>query len=243
MPATKAEIIARLQQDILPLQGFRPKLSSPAVDLALGPMKQAFPNAVFPLGVVHEFICKGIEEEAATDGFIAGILSGLMRKGGVVLWIGAYKMLYPPALKAYGIPPDKIIFIDAQQEMELMWVMEEALRCEGLAAVIGELRELSFTASRRLQLAVEQSKVTGFIIRRDPRSVGTTACVTRWRISPLPSALPEGMPGVGHPCWKVSLLKVRNGRPGVWDMEWSAGRFRHLPAAKTSPREVQKQAG
>jgi protein ImuA len=34
--------------------------------------------------------------------------------------------------------------------------MEEALKCEGLAAVIGEIKEISFSDSRRLQLAVEQ---------------------------------------------------------------------------------------
>lgn len=41
-------------------------------------------------------------------------------------------------------------------------VMEEALKCGGLAAVVGEVQDISFTASRRLQLAVEQSGVTGF---------------------------------------------------------------------------------
>jgi len=34
--------------------------------------------------------------------------------------------------------------------------MEEALKCAGLAAVIGEVREMDFKQSRRLQLAVEQ---------------------------------------------------------------------------------------
>ena len=38
----------------------------------------------------------------------------------------------------------------------MLWVIEEALKCEGLAAVIGEIKELSFTQSRRLQLAVEK---------------------------------------------------------------------------------------
>ena len=41
-----------------------------------------------------------------------------------------------------------------------MWAIEEALKCDGLAAVIGEMKELSFTNSRRLQLAVEKSHVT-----------------------------------------------------------------------------------
>ena len=103
--------------------------------------------------------------------------------------------------------------------------MEEALKCDGLSAVIGEMQELSFTASRRLQLAVEQSRVTGFILRHNPRNLNTTACVTRWKITSLPSELADDMPGVGFPRWNVELLKIRNGKPGAWQIEWTAGPF------------------
>ncbi len=34
------------------------------------------------------------------------------------------------------------------------------------------------------------------------------------------------MPGVGAPRWKVELLKVRNGLPGAWIVEWVDGRLR-----------------
>ena len=34
------------------------------------------------------------------------------------------------------------------------------------------------------------------------------------------------MPGVGMPRWKVELLKVRNGVPGEWIVEWADGRLR-----------------
>lgn len=103
--------------------------------------------------------------------------------------------------------------------------MEEALKCEGLSAVIAEVREINLTASRRLQLAVEKSGVTGLVLRNDADRLSTTACVARWRITPIISQLEDGMPGVGFPRWHVELLKVRNGNPGKWDIEWSAGKF------------------
>ena len=81
------------------------------------------------------------------------------------------------------------------------------------------MRELNFTSSRRLQLAVEQSRVTGFIIREDPKQLGTTACISRWKINSLPSALPDKMPGLGFPRWQVELLKARNGKPGMLPAE------------------------
>ncbi len=243
MNTSKAAIIAQLQKDILPLQGFKAVSKNTVEDIGLGVIKDAFPNHQFPLGAVHEFIAASPETAAATGGFVAGILASLMRKGGAAIWISAYRTIFPPALQSFGIAPDKIIFVDLHKEKEMLWVIEEALKCEGLAAVVGELPELSFTASRRLQLAVEQSRVTGFILRYNPRNINTTACVTRWNITPLPSQLDGKMPGVGYPRWKVDLLKVRNGNPGNWQVEWVEGRFRHVPAFSVVITEQQKKTG
>lgn len=183
------------------------------------------------------------EEAAATGGFVAGVLSALMGKGGATVWLSTNRTIFPPALVSFGIAPDKIIFVDLKKEKEILWAMEEALKCEGLAAVVGELPELSFMASRRLQLAVEKSRVTGFILRHNFRSLNTNACVTRWKITPVASQLADGMPGVGFPRWKVDLLKVRNGKPGNWQVEWAAGKFRHLAAASLIIPEQHKKTG
>jgi protein ImuA len=224
----KAHIIEQLKKDLLCLQGFRSTIASSTLDKALGPIAKAFPNASFPIGAVHEFLCAQAEDAATTSGFISAVLAALMQKGGVTLWISSGRTIFPPALKAFGIEPDRVVFIDLQKERDVLWSMEEALKCGGLAAVIGEMQEISFTASRRLQLAVEQSRVTGFIVRRHPRKLNTTACVSQWKIRPIPSEVEDNMPGVGFPRWNVELLKVRNGKPGVWDVEWAAGHFHHL---------------
>jgi protein ImuA len=228
MPSTKADIISRLKREILPLEGLRSSLPGMLPDLGLGPMNEAFPQGAFPLGAVHEMICDAEEQVSATAGFIAGLLSGLMKGNGAALWIGSSRILFPPALKMFGIDPDKILFADLQKEVDVLWTMEEALKCTGLSAVISEMSELSFTASRRFQLAVEQSRVTGFIIRNQPRHLLPNACVSRWRIQAIPSLSEDDLPGLGFPCWNVELQKIRNGKPGSWQMEWAAGRFRYL---------------
>lgn len=236
MKTSKANIIAQLQKEILPLEGYKPIAGNEGFDGGLGLIKHAFPNGTFPLGAVHEFFCTGAEDVSSTAGFIAGILSAIMIKGGVAIWIGP-GLVFPPALKAFGIEPDKIIFVQLQKEKEVLWAAEESLKCEGLAAVIAETSELSFTASRRLQLAVEQSRVTGFVIRRNPKNLATS-CVSRWKITPIPGASGIDLPGVGFPRWNVELLKVRNGTPGVWELEWAAGRFKHV-SKLTSIKTVQ----
>jgi protein ImuA len=243
MPATKPDIIVQLQRDILRLQGFKPLSNSTIADLGLGSMNNAFPAKVFPLGAIHEFICGGAEDAAATSGFMTGLLSSLMRGEGTSIWISSSRTLFPPALKSFGISPANIIFVDLQKEKDVLWAMEEALKCGALSAVVGEMKQLNFTASRRLQLVVEQSQVTGFIIRRDAQNLNTTACVTRWKITPLPSESDDNLPGIGYPRWNVQLLKVRNGKPGSWQIEWVDGKFRFVYEFASLVQEPQKKTG
>jgi protein ImuA len=241
MLAERADIIAKLKKDLLCLQGLRPVLANTCLDHNLGPITTAFPNGTFPIGAVHEFLFEQVEDAAATSGFVSGILSSLMETNGASLWVSSNRTIFPAALKSFGIEPDRIIFIDVRKESDALWVMEEALKCSGLAAVIGEIQEITFTASRRLQLAVEQSQVTGFILRRPPRKLNNTACVTRWKIKSIPSISEDDLPGVGFPRWNVELIKVRNGKPGTWEVEWAAGHFRHTAKKVISIVHKQKR--
>jgi protein ImuA len=235
---TKSDIVEKLRRDILSLQGFRAPSYGERAHFGLGPIEAAFPNGVFPTGAVHEFLSDTSENAAATTGFMASLLSKVMQQRGACLWISTKRMVFPPALKFFGIEPDRVIFIDLHKEQDLLWAIEEALKCDALAAVVGELKEITLTESRRLQLAVEHSRVTGFLHRNNPRSANTLASVSRWKITPLPSELEAGMPGIGFPRWNVALQKVRNGEPGEWQVEWSDNEFKHIKAHKASESEV-----
>lgn len=226
MADAKRELINRLQKEILQWEGYKPSPVGTRELVGLGPVEAAFPNGVFPLGTVHELVCGNTEQATACGGFVTGLLSVLMQNGGACLWIGLSGNLFPSALKAFGVEPDKIIFINLLRNKDVLWVMEEALKCAGLAAVIGEVREMDFKQSRRLQLAVEQSHVTGFVLRNTSKKMGSTSCAARWQIKPLPSEPVDGLPGLGFPRWQVDLLRVRNGQPGNWIIEWSDNRFK-----------------
>jgi protein ImuA len=239
---SKADILKDLQTDILRMQGFKSS-GSVELDIGLGPILDAFPNSSFPLGAVHEFLSTQREDAASTCGFLAGLLSSLMGNNGATVWISSSRTLFPPALKSFGLEPDRFIFLDLQKEKDVLWAMDECLKCSALSAVVGEIREMDFNSSRRLQLAVEQSQVTGFILRNHFRHQNATACVSRWKISPLPSSADDGLPGIGIPKWRVELLRMRNGKPGVWDIQWINGQFvpvQHFPAVSPS---LQKKAG
>jgi protein ImuA len=238
----KADIFAGLQADILRLQGFK-TVQNTVLEAGLGPLKYAFPNATFPRGAMHEFIAARPEETAAAIGFMGGLLNLLMSSNGSVLWISSSRMLFPPALQSLDLSPDRFIFVDVQKEKDALWALDEALKCSALAAVVGELPNMSFTHSRRLQLAVEESQVTGFLLRNQPRTVGTTASVSRWQITPLPSASLDDLPGIGFPKWRVHLQRIRNGKPGTWDIQWMDGRFVPVYQPTFTIQQTQQQAG
>jgi len=226
MDVVRDNIIAQLERAILPLQGLKSLSTDNNIQIGFRPLEEAFPNATFPVGCIHEFLSTSLHDNAATNGFITTLLSKLMQFEGACIWISASRNLFPLALKSFGVNPEHIIFIDLNKEKDVLYAIEEALKCNRVTSVIGEIKNISFQESRRLQLAAEQSRVTGFLIHHQQQYTNTIACVSRWRITPLPSELINKMPGVGFPRWNVELLKVRNGKPGTWKIEWSSNRFK-----------------
>lgn len=215
-------IIEQLQKQILAMQGNRP-VTEQQLKLGLGPLEAAFPGKAFPRAAIHEFISQTSQQAACTSGFMAVILGKLMQHDGICVWVSTKprRSIFPPALKTFGLEPHRILFVDTARPKQTLWALEEALKCEAVTAVVGELNELGFDESRRFQLAVEQSRVTGFIHRFRPKNTNAVACVSRWKISSLPSITPDGLPGLGFPRWNVQLHKVKNGIPGEWQVEWS----------------------
>jgi protein ImuA len=180
-----------------------------------------------------------IERPAATHGVLpfgvaaidralpgGGLVRGQSVGSGLVLWCSAHRDLYGPGLAAHGLDPGRLVLVRAPCDAEILWAMEEGLRCSCIAAVVGEVGSLPAIASRRLQLAAERSGITAFLLRRW-RNGGQAAreralpnaAATRWRVAALPSWCPRGETGVGLPRWQVELLRCRGGEPASWEIE------------------------
>jgi len=146
-----------------------------------------------------------------------------------VLWVLGQPDLFAPALDAVGLNPARVIYAEAGKPKTVLLTMEEGLRHAGLASVVGELSgRLTLTASRRLQLAAEQSGVTCFALRRsrghdDALLAEPTAAMTRWRVAALPSPPPLAhspkTPGLARPRWRLELVRCRGGEPASWIVE------------------------
>lgn len=218
--AKKIEIARQLQARIDAMQGLGNTLKEEAVS-GLYPFADAFPGQVFPRGATHEFISYTKADAASTAAFITALAGKFMKEGGLCLWIGSGGKVFPAGLKPFGLEPDRVVFVDPPSVQLALWAFEEALKCKALSAVVGEIRELGFTESRRLQLAVERSGVSGFIHRHCPQLVNPVACTTRWEVRSLPGMAGDALPGVDFNYWDVRLLKVRNGKPHSWQVRWS----------------------
>ena len=96
---------------------------------------------------------------------------------------------YGPGLETCGLAPEQLLTVAAARRCDLLWAMEEALRCRAVSAVIGELRhgEIDSVAVRRLSLAAAQSGALALLLRSSPPQDASTAA-TRWVVSAAPSA-------------------------------------------------------
>jgi len=183
-------------------------------------------------GALHEVAgSPDLADDASATVFLAGILA---RMEGPVLWCLRWRDLFAPALHLAGLHPDRVIYVEAGSDTNVLLAMEECLRHAGIGGVVGEIGKYSTTASKRLQLAAEASGVPAFIFRRASKvaqAAEGTAAITRWRVTASPSE-DLGIPSLGRPRWQLALERVRGGNPHAWIVEGcdATGRI-GLPAA------------
>ncbi len=226
----RSRLLADLKERIRRIEGVGGADGTALVPLGLPDLDSALPGGGLALGAVHEVVGADARlDGGAATAFAALLLARMAAGRGPVFWIGPAHDLYAPGLAAYGLAPDRLVLVQADGRgrkgaADILWAMEEALRCPKVGAVIAEVGELDLATSRRLQLAAEAGGVPGLLLRLGPRRMEASACVTRWRLSAAPGE-PDGLPGLGDPAWRAELLRARGGRPGAWLLTWRDGRL------------------
>ncbi|MEM8750192.1 MAG: hypothetical protein AAGF28_07810 [Pseudomonadota bacterium] len=154
-------------------------------------------------------------------GFAFGLLSRL-RSSQPIIWcvtsaqVGEYGQLYAHGLQRYGISPSQIIFSKVHRPVHLHFALEEAIKTDGVAAVIGEGPRPTFTGSRRLSVLTREYGRPCLLLGDGAKAAGGSAALTRWQIAPCQGAEDPHDPfGPGIPTWWVSLPRVRGGRASL----------------------------
>jgi protein ImuA len=187
---------------------------------------------------------------------------------GMTIWIAEDMALaesgapYGPGLEAFGLAPERLLTVAAAHRRDLLWAMEEALRCRAVSAVIGELRdhEIDGVAVRRLSLAAAESGALALLLRAAPPRDASTAA-TRWVVGAAPSAIPGHREAASpesitpaaeygfrvrafgasrndedtNACFAVELTRNRRGPLGAWILQWSDDDERFVLAAPAQP--------
>ncbi len=245
-------------------------LGIPAIDGMLG--------GGLSRGTLHEIAAVRESETAAATGFALALAAlatpDLIRGSGQrghskrarsatsgrgVLWIAEDLSLaengapYGPGLDEAGIAPEHLITVAAARSRDVLWAMEEALRCRAVGVAIGELRarDIDQVASRRLSLAAAAGGTLGFILRTAPDNE-PSAAATRWIIGAAPSSLSFLSPsperggsdcrrqsgegsGIGPPRFAARLVRNRRGHLGAWIVEWNSVEQRFELATDSEP--------
>ena len=171
-----------------------------------------------------------------------GTYTALSSRG--VLWIAEDLSLaesgapYGPGLEQAGLAPERLITVAAARGRDVLWAMEEALRCRAVGLVIGELRarDIDAVATRRLALAAAAGNSLGLILRPAPDDAPCPAA-TRWIVGAARS-LPlahESAHGIGPPRLLARLVRNRRGHLGSWIVEWDSVEQRFVLAANLEP--------
>lgn len=215
MPSrANAQTIAELREAIDRIDGSTRRVRK---TLAFGvpEIDRRLPNGGLSFGAIHEIGGGG-------QGAVAGAVSALFAAGiaartqGPVFWCLSRTDLYAPGLAQVGLNPNRIIFVESNDETAIGESFEECLRYGGMGAVVAELVRLPADLSRRFHLAAEKTGTLGLIVRRWRRQAEATdfghptAASTRWRVSGMPSE-PLPVEGVGRPRWLLELIRQRAG--------------------------------
>jgi len=200
------------------------------------------------LGAVHEVFAEGSRHSAGATGFVLGLAARVLRRR-PLLWIAAdfgereMGTLSMSGFVELGLDPRLIVTVRATDVEGGLRAAADALACDALGAVVlevwGETRHLDLVASRKLTLAAQSSRVTGFLLRMAASPQPSTA-ETRWivRAARSPPAAPWSAPwGVwGTPVFDTQLVRNRHGPIGRWIMEWKCDECLFAePAADPQP--------
>lgn len=236
------------------LKGLLAQLGGAGVTLpALGPDVTDAPDRTEMLtslayGEVHELWAETMADYSAA---MACLLIAVKDSDKPILWVTSravaldHGLPYGPGLKGHGIAPERIILVQAHKAIDALWAVEEGLKTDAFASVVGECGPVDLTASRRLTLAAQTHGSRCLLLVRTPEAP-SSAAHSRFRVSPAASGdTPFDAKAPGDARGMINLVKHRGGeRPFSITMEWPSHAQDYLSmAAPMADRPVAPRAG
>lgn len=229
-PRGSSERLAFLRREITRIEatGGANILREKQVGEATASLAPAFLSAARLAGGLHEIVPASAPDAYAAMALGLHLTTACAREkpaGGLVLIVEDFVALetgapYGPGLLEAGLDPERLVIVRTRDARETLRVMEEALKCAAVAAVLAESavpgRLYTLDASRRLALAARAGGGAGLLV---PLALGgaaarlSSAAATRieaQRRSSPPEPVGDNRLGLpGPPLIGARLVKAR----------------------------------
>jgi protein ImuA len=172
-------------------------------------LDRLLPRKGFPRGSLIEWLAAG--EAAGAESLAVLAAAQAAAQGGAIVVLDTRRQFYPPAAARAGIDLERLIVVQAATSADEQWALDQALRCPAVAAAWAWPERLDGRTFRRLQLAAEEGRSLGLLVRSErARHEPSWAEVRIW-VEPLPALSPDERRRL-----RVELLHCRGGGEGTW---------------------------
>lgn len=132
------------------------------------------------------------------------VAQGQGTRPGAAAWVvlvGPPHVPFGPALAARGLDVQQLLWVKASSSAERLWATEQALRCEGVAAVLAWLPQAQAVSLRRLQMAAHAHTKLLFVMRPAAAQRESSPAVLRLLLLMQRAAAPDAL--------QIQVLKRR----------------------------------
>lgn len=202
---TDLELIQNLQNRIRKVETAQRIDQGDTVSAGCNAINRLLPGGGYPKGALVQWLSDG--------GYGADYLSLLAAKeachdGGALVVVDPLHQFYPPAAAAIGINMGNLIVLRADQkkrssshpdsssvvENDLLWSIDQALRCPAVAAVWGALDFIDERWFRRFQLSAESSGCLGLFLQPLSQAKQPSWAEVQWLIGNTRSVSQKPLP-------------------------------------------------
>lgn len=239
----KAALLQTLRQTVSKLEARSDAYALPEAEKKEEYQEVTTERPEFPAGWAHEIWAERPDDFTPA---MAYALAGLGASDGTILWVTSPRMVqehglpYGPGLKRFGIDPARLVIVRARDRLDALWAVEEGLKSQKLAAVVGEVEGIDLTESRRLSLTTRERMTRCILILRSekaPSSASYSRVALRAHTSEPPHFAAHA-PGESRA--HANLVKHRGGkRPHDHVLEWTHAPDNFPVAAPMADRPLQ----